>query len=765
MTRGIKVEVAGIILLFLLGLATQLKLAKVVEQRREQKDAHRMEQEKDLEREETAAGQRVEQDIQNERVKWEKVYGGGKSQTTIVSGAASVDTLGKSFGSVREKRVSGISSVELSEMSPTREAYSSKQPRTTVTAASPEDTADEIHRVRSNTKRSSAAGRMPSTSSRRSARLSAGPSPEIRPIGFSQNSLLPPAPEVVPLPFRIPGIEVEGPRSSRGSLSAIEDSYLNYKRLGSKRGSGISYQRKSIGNVPEATVSEEELIDNYESDKDSSVAATFDELDQDDMSLSAMTVPRSPMDADFSQISPRPSHRGSFDPVSPVDVPLDIGSEAASTGVRPNRTALSPGEHRNGRLAAVSEASEMVKGSRDAATKSGEAALTTENLPNKGQDTKTKRQSATTDSQAPTIENLTERLPENVSKVVLQYRTNEWAKHLELAETPEQDGLAEPPSPGVKVDTNFENESSKERTPLSPVVDPDTFLAPARPVSKRASTSPSGQERPRTASAKQSVQPLQASPVMSRKESARAVSRPTTGQQTPPMSSMSRNSSAVKLQPAPISTNTSNYSNPMLDQPLVESPVESPAEKGRVGKMKRVGSDAVPPKETLLTQRDGQLKSKPRSKGFSSSSPNLVQCGFEKVSSSQRKQQSRAGPVRTPSRQDSRPVVKQFDSHQPLRAPNAVSQEKRTDLLNGWHESLRQEQQQAKALVAQAPIGEEARMARLIQEKRQRQFMADQEQLAKATRDNTLDHMMRNGNMIDVHKQRLRNMQAGAKIL
>lgn len=753
-------EVAGIILLFLLGLATQLKLAKMVQQRRQQKDARRVEQEKDLEREDAAVGQRVEKSIQNERVKWENVYGEGKSQTTI-SGAASVDTLGKGFGSVREKRVSGMSSVELSEMSPTREKYGSKQARTTVTVASLEDTSGEIQRAGSNRNRLSAAGRMPSTSSRHSARLSMRPSSEIHPTHSNRNSLLPPAPEVVPLPFRIPGIEIDGPRSNQGSLSAIEESYLNNQRLGSKRGSGMSYQRKSIGNVPEATVSEEELIDEYKSDKGSSLAATYDELDQDDISLSAMTVPRSPMDADFGRISPRLSHRGSFDLLSPVVVPLDLGLEVATTGSRADRTSLSPegGE----RLAAVLETLDIAMDS----TKAGGIVSSDQSrdspLEGHHQDNKTKRQSATTDSQTPTIGNLTEHRPENVSKVVLQYRTNEWAKHLSLAETPEQDGLAEPPSPGVKVDTRCENELSKERTPLSPVVDPDTFLAPARPVSKRSSMTPSGQENPRTASAPQAIQPLQARHAMNRRESARATSRPKTGQQTPPMSSSSRNSSAVKIQPAPISTNTRNYSDPLLDQHLVDSPTESPADRGRIGKMKKVGSD-VSPKDTLLSQRESQLRAKPRSKGFAKSSPNLPEGEFETAPDpSRRTLQLKSNVVRASSRQDSRPPITTFDSHQPMREPSGVSKEKREDLLNGWRESLRQERK-PQAIVAQAPIGEEARMARLINEKRQRQFMVEQEQLAKATRDNTLDHMMRNGNMIDAHKQALRNMQAGAKI-
>lgn len=746
-------EVAGIILLFLLGLATQLKLVKVVEQRREQKHAQRIEKEKDLEKEETAAGQRVERDIQNERVKWENIYGGGKSETTIVSGAASVVTLGKSFGSVREKRVSGISSVEVSDMSPTRETYGSRQPRTTVTSVSSEDTGDEVHRAGSNRRR-------PSATRRHSTRLSTGPSPQIQSMEPTRNSPPSPAPEVVPLPFRIPGIEVEGPRSNQGSLSAVEESLLNDKRLSSKRSSGMSYQRRSMGTVPETTISEEELIDDHESDMDSSAAATFDGLDQDAMSISAMTVPRSPMEADFSQASPRLSHRASFDHVSPVDVPLDIVSEPANAKVRSNYH----GECERERLAVVTEVSEPAKDSRDEKGGFGQIAVTAETLPHEGDRRDSKRQSATTDSPAPTIENLSERYPENVSKVVLQYRTNEWAKHLELAEAPEQDGFIEPPSPGIKVDTNYGNGSSREHTPLSPLVDSDTSLVSARPVSKRASTTPNVQERPRTASAKIIAQSPQASPVMSRGESARAFSRPTSGQQTPPMSSSSWNSPAVEINPAPLFTKTRRYSNQALDQHLVESPIESPVEKGRMGKMKKVGSDVVPPKEKLLTPHDSQLKSKPRPGVLSSSSPNLVQGELKKVSSSQRKQQSKAGPVRVASRQNSRPVVnKQFDSHQPLRAPNAVSQEKRKDLLNGWHESLRQEQE-PQALVAQATIGEEARMARLIQEKRQRQFMAQQEQLARMTRDNTLDHMMRNGNMIDVHKQRLRNMQAGAKV-
>ncbi|KAE9992593.1 hypothetical protein EG327_008468 [Venturia inaequalis] len=637
-------SLAGGVALIFRDLADGLKLAQVVEQRRLQKNAHRVEQAEDLEKEETAAGQRVEQDIQNERVKWEHVYGGGKSQTTIVAGTASVDTLGKGFGSVREKRMSGISSVESYGMSPTRETYGSKQPYTIATPVSTKDTADDISTAGSNRHR-------PSATARHSARLSVG--------------------------------------SNQGSLFAAEESHSNNKRLA---GFGMSNHRRSIGTVPETTVSKEELIDDYESDKDSSVAATFDGLDQ----------------ATY----------------------------------------------------------EFAKDSRSDTGKPGQKAVTAENLPHDGdrRDSRTKRQSTLKDSQAPTMENLNERLPENVPKVVLQHRTNEWKKHVELAEAPEQDGLVEPLSPEVKVDTHIGNASSKERTAPSPVVNSDASLAPARPVSKRASTTPNVQERPRTASAKKVAQSPQASPIMSRSESARAVSRPTGGQKMPPMSSTSRNSSAVKIQPGPISTSTLEYSNLMFNQPLVESPIDSSVEKGRMGKMKKVGSHVVPPKGTLLIQRDSQLKSKPRSRGFSSSPPNLVQGESEKTSSSQRKPQQKAGPIRPGSRQDSRPVIKQFDSHQPLRAPNAISQEKRADLLNGWHESLRQESK-PQALVAQAPIGEEARMARLMQEKRRRQFVAEQEQAAKMARDNTLDHMMRNGNMMDVHKQRLRNMQAGAKIL
>jgi hypothetical protein len=175
--------------------------------------------------------------------------------------------------------------------------------------------------------------------------------------------------------------------------------------------------------------------------------------------------------------------------------------------------------------------------------------------------------------------------------------------------------------------------------------------------------------------------------------------------------------------------------------------------------MKKVGSD-IPQKHTLLTQRDSQLRTKPKSKGFAQSSPNLAsgQEEFEELQNSHRKPQ-----LKLSSRQDSQPPIATFDSHQPLRESSGVSREKREDLLNGWRESLRQERK-PQASVAQASIGEEARRARMISEKRQREFMDEQEKLAKATRDNNLDHMMRNGNMIDAHKQALRNMQAAAKI-
>jgi hypothetical protein len=94
----------------------------------------------------------------------------------------------------------------------------------------------------------------------------------------------------------------------------------------------------------------------------------------------------------------------------------------------------------------------------------------------------------------------------------------------------------------------------------------------------------------------------------------------------------------------------------------------------------------------------------------------------------------------------------------------SASQQRRENLLTSWRESLREDQNPQKPATQQKPLADEAQRLRLLQEKRQRQAAREQEKLAKAKKEERISSkMMKGGNLIDAHKNAMRNMQAGIK--
>src|SRR5262249_45406314 len=74
-TRGLRVESACIVLIFLLGFVSQFKLFKLVKTRREKRREEREREMENLEHLEAEVGRRVEDNISKERAQWEMMYG------------------------------------------------------------------------------------------------------------------------------------------------------------------------------------------------------------------------------------------------------------------------------------------------------------------------------------------------------------------------------------------------------------------------------------------------------------------------------------------------------------------------------------------------------------------------------------------------------------------------------------------------------------------------------------------------------------------
>ncbi|OBT89373.1 hypothetical protein VE02_01456 [Pseudogymnoascus sp. 03VT05] len=93
-TRGIKVEIAGVIMIAAVGILTQMKLWKFIKKRRDRRAAAKAEKRKSLDREEEMVGRRVEWENTRTRQQWEAVYGDGNNDTkTYLSVDSGIGTM------------------------------------------------------------------------------------------------------------------------------------------------------------------------------------------------------------------------------------------------------------------------------------------------------------------------------------------------------------------------------------------------------------------------------------------------------------------------------------------------------------------------------------------------------------------------------------------------------------------------------------------------------------------------------------------------
>ncbi|EWC47794.1 hypothetical protein DRE_02994 [Drechslerella stenobrocha 248] len=86
LTRGIRVEIAAIVVVTGFGIISQMKLWQVIKQKRDHREEERRQMEADIEAMESENGRRIEESAQKERELWEKQYG-DKSSTTLVADA------------------------------------------------------------------------------------------------------------------------------------------------------------------------------------------------------------------------------------------------------------------------------------------------------------------------------------------------------------------------------------------------------------------------------------------------------------------------------------------------------------------------------------------------------------------------------------------------------------------------------------------------------------------------------------------------------
>ncbi|KAI5924957.1 hypothetical protein F4810DRAFT_104462 [Camillea tinctor] len=479
MTKGIRVEVALIVVITLMGIISQLKLWRVIEQHRTKRAEARAEAQRHREEEEVNVGRQVEEETARERQEWENVYGDGPRMSSYDSGDSGVGYVdpekADKFDDTQTtiKRVSSDKdAVEMEELTASgslrtpevheESKYSTnglmvsdnvEESRVTVMVARDEvpNNEDELAPMPEPDEKEWLSGT--EGESRRGSTAT---------MRYSYQTSRPQTLEVTPLPFRIPDLNEEGEekngddrssfatfadedsRSKRASMGSLLMNRLSVnsgnllrslsQRSRKSKGKSTLFQQPQSsqegGESVEVLVPHEQIPDDAES-----IAATVDGMSVgastalglskdgekrwtmmdmhghlDDSTLDSVSGP----EKQPSVINFDPRHFSTADTVAAADF-----QEASALG-DPTETKLKRESTLNSNARSEEETATVMDAPDTNANKSGSLSVSASSV---------------------SLSLTKDRLPSALPRVALSYRTNEWAKHLGLAEAPEIETL------------------------------------------------------------------------------------------------------------------------------------------------------------------------------------------------------------------------------------------------------------------------------------------------------------------------------------
>ncbi len=841
-TRGIRVEVAGIILIFLLGIVSQSKLWKVIKERREKKAVERHDRELQREREEEDLGRRLEEGNYRERAQWEAVYGdkikpsidvadsgiGTEDPDSVRKLSASiVDTkdLGNSMAETIEMNdLNGYKRVSHGETATKKESRARDSATPTVMVAQDDDGIHELNShgqeiVPKPQERYSQASigistphgllEVPNQGRSTAGDHSNGTKPRSTPVEKS----LPPAPEVVPLPFTIPVAEDSDGDDDGSSILTFAES-AQYEADHPKRLSGKSILKRLSGrSLPRPSQSEEALVvPHVEDDQASSIAAT---IDDDGDEIRSWERTQSEEESEEEQLQPDTNHHmissqlpelPNFSAMSGLDSATNASPikedyiEARSSKndvcqVQTSTTNLSSAS--SPELPALNSSGDISKISTQRTSFISSTTPKKDDRKDQLQNTEARRRSATdsdkqgtgpTESRPKSTKSIksiapsdasgkrsssasfSEQLPAKLSKVVMSYRTNEWAKHLDRAEKPELDEikLAEQSKEDHEAEIAAPVRVAELRqTPL------DAQPPPAsRRASQRLSLGYQEQSYIKRSASNTSLQDQLHSqqPGANLTQTFHGITP-----QRPPSQTLLTHAGAQQSLPL-MTRGFRSSSTPLNSQPLLESPLEEGLESSYPSRY----TPSPLPGNTLLSKRDNIVRNRYSSLPFThhpspaessvqltpndSASvhnyrPSSLDDDDDNMSLSQRRsliqqqrQQQQQSTTYLPSQ------AQLFDAHQPQRYSSASNPDRRGAMLASWRQSVRQDL----AMNQQPNFSVDARRQDLMTEKYQSALNQQQQAMAVNYRDSVFDQAMRRGDMLDLHKEALRKMQASA---
>lgn len=808
LTRGIRVEIAATIIIFLAGILSQSKLWKLIKERREHRAAERLKDVRDLEKEEENVGKRIEHTTAADRNQWEAAYGEGNAARGAPrdSGVGEMESQKKGPTSeVTSIRRSGDDEIEMSEMSsptlvngPGLVMMNNGQDGGPVTVRVARDLEPPLELDENGNPIERPAQRHSKLSARSArveeeqvwvigadgeARLERKPS---RRSSLRQSNPVTKSPEVVALPFKVPEGEVmEDDRSSVATFA--DEDQAGKRRLSARLSQSLmrKLSQRSNRNSKNFTIGEGESTDDLvipraiEDDRRSSLAATMDGLSDDGDIRSLRSSVYHEHDTAESSRLPEESSVETKQAAPASSPTIKLTSPDAEEKSRPLSAAtvateiLDPAEQEPAEesKAKVAQIDEPVQQSLTSSTdpKAESEQVTEKQSP---QEEKAKpAQSVVSQVDSKPVSLSKDSLPPQLSRVVMSYRTNEWAKHLSNADAPEVDELKLEEYPTESLDAVTEVAAPVKVEELQQTA--ENAMPPPAPVSRTVSQLSNNE--PTRSSSVQSKHPFPEQELLSRNNSLQSLSQQSLGRTLGYRSS----------------------SSPAIPQQIVESPVEEnfPSIYPNLSSNK-FSPPTVPygSTSTLIGKRDTMLRGKVgyynnpsalnSTPEFSSPSP-YQQQPAQFISGPTSRTGSDAGSVYNypnPSHDDdnislsarrdlirksslqqvSSPHISQgpipFDSHQPRRESGIPPAQLREQQLASWRASLQQDLHGG----IKPKITIERQRSALWQERQAEDQRKALEERMRNQRDSAFDERMRRGDMLDAHREAMRKMQAKA---
>jgi hypothetical protein len=693
LTKGIKVEIALIVIGTIIGLLSQLKLWKVIRSRERERQVVDEEDSKQREAVETALGRHLQRQNEREKSEWEKQYGNrlAAKRNTVLWQDAHPEKRYSSVSIVQpdeESRQDSARDVEMNVYGSRQSAsvYGSKNKRQselTVDIIEEVEEGDESLASNERQKALQALGGMERKPSRDSLAATNTPSTP-KDVAFDQ--------------------------APSKEISARNEEPSKFRRLSQQSLSRIS-KRLSV-NYNGNSQSQEHLIDvERPHSRASSAAATLD-FDNEDLDASAIDVTLEP------EVTLPPEIV-----ISPVGGSESIVAKAADSNNEGEETPSRP-------LSNVSDNPEQALSAGDQEQSNPSGLALEASQKHEGGDPKTELgevknpQSHTSESAASSADSLTKTalatVPSQLSSVVLSYRTNEWAKHIAVAEQPIYD---EPEA----ID-GIDDELPTQLAPLSDEAEKDKVTEPVVEVPPAANLPPTVQAGGAGVGIASKPPPPQRS--LSDQERRR------TGPWAP-----SRSNSTQSFRQSSSRGNRSSL-NPAMQNSLVTTPIDEDAPMEFTSPKKRsTRRVSMPHRSSSGSRPQTAFSASP----YNSTSDLLA-------ASRPSTQQSYRPNLATGTRMDS------HNSHQPAQRDLRTDAEKREALLAEWRLS---QQHRAASTGIPGALADKSR-AQMKADKDNQKLAEEYQRNTSQQKQYAIDQMMRRPDMQELHREAMRKLQAGA---